>query len=424
MTTKRMSEPDFDTLLGAWFEADAHVREPDALVDNALARAYRSRRLRAWLLPEWWIPMQVSMQARAVPRLATIVLLIVLLAAAIVAIAVVGSARPLPDPFGPAANGRIAYLSHGQVYAADPDGSNAIPLTTGARSAATPAWSRDGTKFAFKLISPKPGTDNPTLYGDIVVANADGSNLITIDRETQDPGPLTWSPDGRWLVYSKIVGNGDQIFLAAADGSSAPTQIGNPDTINWAAMFSPDGTKILYFVGETHLAVMDLDGSNDRVLNTSPFTGIDSAQWNPDGNSVVASAATSDATDLWFLSLDGRPERQLRVAGRAEVGPSWSPDGHRLAYLTSVDGQSFSLVVSDADGTNERAVPGVYSDINPSWSPDGHRIAVINDLGSVGRVRLVDPDGLVEAIEIESAFPDINYVAVRSTPISWQRISE
>ena len=162
MTTKRMSEPDFDTLLGAWFEADAHVREPDALVDNALARAYRSRRLRAWLLPEWWIPMQVSMQARAVPRLATIVLLIVLLAAAIVAIAMVGSARPLPDPFGPAANGRI------------------------------------------KLISPKPGTDNPTLYGDIVVANADGSNLITIDRETQDPGPLTWSPDGRWLAYSKV----------------------------------------------------------------------------------------------------------------------------------------------------------------------------------------------------------------------------
>ena len=69
-------------------------------------------------------------------------------------------------------------------------------------------------------------------------------------------------------------------------------------------------------------------------------------------------------------------------------------------------------------------MPGVYSDINPSWSPDGHRIAVINDLGSVGRVRLVDPDGLFEVIEIESAFPDINYVAVRSTPISWQRISE
>ena len=39
MTTKRMSEPDFDTLLTAWFESDARVREPDALVDNALARA-------------------------------------------------------------------------------------------------------------------------------------------------------------------------------------------------------------------------------------------------------------------------------------------------------------------------------------------------------------------------------------------------
>jgi Tol biopolymer transport system component len=52
--------------------------------------------------------------------------------------------------------------------------------------------------------------------------------------------------------------------------------------------------------------------------------------------------------------------------------------------------------------TSER-LPGVCGDINPSWSPDGHRIAVINDLGSVGRVTLVDPDGLAEAVEMRAA---------------------
>src|SRR6187397_688842 len=98
MTTKRMSEPDFDSLLTAWFEADARVREPETLVDAALVRVHRSRRLPAWLLSEWWIPMQLSMQARAVPRLATTLLLVILLVAALVAIAIVGSTRRLPNP--------------------------------------------------------------------------------------------------------------------------------------------------------------------------------------------------------------------------------------------------------------------------------------------------------------------------------------
>jgi Tol biopolymer transport system component len=423
MTTKRMSEPDFDTLLTAWFEADARVREPEMLVDAALVRVHHTRRLPAWLLPEWWIPMQLSMQARAVPRLATTLLLVILLVAALVAIAIVGSTRRLPNPFGPAANGRVAYLSNGQIYAANPDGSNSIPLTFGVRSAKTPEWSRDGTRFAYSLISPKPGTDNPTHYGDIVVANADGSNLITIDRETVDPSPTVWSSDGRWLVYSKVVGPGDQIFIAASDGSSPPTRIGDPDTINWSPIFSPDDTKILYFRGDSHVAVMDRDGSNDRLLNTTAFTGVQSLVWHPDGNRVAVSAATTEANDIWFLSLDGTPERQVRTPGRTENGPSWSPDGNRLVYLTSFDGQVFTPAVADADGTNERRLPGVYSDINPAWSPDGRLIAVVNELGAVGYVELIDPDGERGPIRNESVAPADPERADRSAPVRWQRLS-
>ena len=140
------------------------------------------------------------------------------------------------------------------------------------------------------------------------------------------------------------------------------------------------------------------------------------------GRSVVA-ASTSEATDLWFLYLDGTAERQLQVPGRAEVGPSWSPDGNRLVYLTSVDAQgAFALAVADADGTNVRTLPGVYSDVNPSWSPDGTRIAVVNDLGSVVRLTLLDPDGKAEPIVIEGVLP-AQPVAEPVSPTAWQRVA-
>jgi Tol biopolymer transport system component len=423
MTSQNAQRDDFDRLMSQWMEADGRVREPEQLLESVLERTRVARRIPGWLLPERWIPVQLTMPLRGAPRLAPILLLIALVLAAIVGIVVVGSQPRLPDPFGLAANGQVAYLSNGQIYAANPDGSNPIQLTFGDRSASTPAWSRDGTKFAYKLFSPRQGTD--PKYADFVVANADGSNPITIDREARDPSPPTWSADGRFIVYSKVVGSGDQIFVAAADGSSLPTRVGDPDSVNWAPMFSPDGTKILYFVDNDRLAVMNADGSGGQVLNDSPFTEIDTALWHPDGNRVIVSAATTGTFDLWILYLDGRPDQHLQVAGRHQVGVSWSPDGNRIAYLGSTTlGESFDLYVADADGNNERMLPGVYSHINPGWSPDGRLIAAVSNVGSVGRVMLVDPDGVADPVQIDSVLPPESAVFESASPPMWQRKAE
>ena len=58
MTTNDPRSTDVGALLTAWFEVDAPTREPDGLVDAALARTARTRPLPAWL-PERWIPMQL-----------------------------------------------------------------------------------------------------------------------------------------------------------------------------------------------------------------------------------------------------------------------------------------------------------------------------------------------------------------------------
>jgi len=425
MTSRHASRDDFDQVMRQWLDAEARVGEPEHLLDQVLTQTRFSRRLPRWVLPEWWLPVQLTMPLRAVPRFAPLLLLIALLLAAALAVAWIGSRPRLPNPFGPAANGQVAYLSNGQIYAANSDGSNPTQLTSGVRSAATPTWSRDGTRFAYELISPGHA-DSPTGYGDIVVANSDGSNPTTIDLETRDPSPVGWSPDGRSLVYSKTVSPGnDQIFIAAADGSSPPLRIGNPDTVNWSPIFSPDGTKILYFSGwgGNGVGVMNPDGSDWQLVNDTPFISIQSATWHPDGNRIVVSADTGAGYDLWILSIDGTPDQRIRVPGRADVGPSWSPAGDRLVYLTSGDNESYLLQVADADGANERLLPGIYSDINPSWSPDGSRIAVVKDLSSVVRLTVVDPDGKAAPIVIEGVIPAESVAAIRTSPTAWQRIA-
>ena len=167
--------------------------------------------------------------------------------------------------------------------------------------------------------------------GDLIVANADGSNPITIDRDLQDMSPATWSADDRWLVYSLIEGGRDQIYIAAADGSSPPTRLGKPDTIDWAPVFSPDGTKIMYFVTKRR-AVMNLDGSDDRLLNTSGFQRIHSAQWHPDGNRIVVSAAVTERKrPLVPVRSTGRPNDTWPSLG----APRSDPAGHPTAAASS-----------------------------------------------------------------------------------------
>ena len=430
MTTKRMSEPDFDQLLTAWFEADAPTREPEGLLDRSLVRTATARRRPAWILPEWWIPAQLTVPLRAAGRLVPVLVVLALVVALATAILIIGSRQRLPDPFGPAGNGDLAYISNGQIYTSRPNGSDIVQLTFDDRSVAMPVFSRDGTKVAFKRISATSGLDDPGLVGDLVIANADGTNPVTIDPEAEGMSPTSWSADGRWVVYSRSIGATEQVFIAPSDGSSPPTQLTDRGPLSWSPVVSPDGRQVAYVVGDVRIQVMNLDGSGDHQVNTTPFESISDLQWHPDGDRLIVSAGRGPdparwyaILDLWIVRLNGSDDQRITRRGGAETSASWSPDGSQLAYLQWELDYRARLIVADADGGNPRELPGRYGTIPPIWSPDGTRIAAIDDLGATPRVVLVDPDGEAEPVVIEGAFPPEGAIAVRSDFVSWQRVA-
>src|SRR5262249_789115 len=91
--------------------------------DDLFARTAATRQRAGWTFPERWLPLSAITRRFAVaPRIpgrlgVTIALL--LLAAAIVLIVAGARATKPALPFGPAANGVIPYMSHGQLYVGD-----------------------------------------------------------------------------------------------------------------------------------------------------------------------------------------------------------------------------------------------------------------------------------------------------------------
>lgn len=162
----------------------------------------------------------------------------------------------------------------------------------------------------------KPG------FSHVFVVSADGGSprQLTFGK-FDDNGPLTWSRDGRHILFSANRGkdwerdpNESEIWqVGVADGALAQltTRVG-PDA---APEVSPDGRLIAYLgyddaarrsYENVQLYVMDRDGKNPRSLTAGLDRSIDAAEWSRDGRSLVVSYDDHAVKKLARIGLDGK----------------------------------------------------------------------------------------------------------------------
>ena len=129
---------------------------------------------------------------------------------------------------------------------------------------------------------------------------------------------------------------------------------------------------------------MDFWGPSNPGVRPSP-------EWTPDGASIVV--AEHLGYDMYAIPTDGSNLRLIHGGKdfREErfIAPRISPDGSRMAYITSeydTDGtHNWEIATSALDGSDKRRLTNdIASDTNPIWSPDGMWIAFMStrDMGS------------------------------------------
>jgi Tol biopolymer transport system component len=284
---------------------------------------------------------------------------------------------PYPSPNGRRLAFAVAGAWPSRLYVADRDGRGRQPILREKyyASCLDPVWSPDSRKLLYT-------TDCDVDFETIGVVNADGSGRKMLTRKwSQNPA---WSPNGRTIVFTSVARNAPPFRLYLMDEGGrgrrrVPGRYPDPEPTPNASSgptWSRDGRRIFFLTyQEDELRVINRAGSVSRNL-TPTLAKVRDFDLSPDGRKLVLTApGTPDrGWEIYTVNVDGSGLRQLTENRAHDVEPTWSPDGQKIAFESTRDGNS-EIYVMNADGSEQINVSRDPRDEQqPVWLPSGSRL--------------------------------------------------
>jgi TolB protein len=266
-------------------------------------------------------------------------------------------------------NSQIAYVTATgqknnmvyQVFVADSDGKNELPVSTSREPLMSPSWSPDGRQLAYvgyehgrsaiylhrldtgelRRISAEKGINgapawspdgkqlavtlsferNPDIY---IIDLASGARRQITSHFAIDTEP-SWSPDGRQIAFTSDRGGQPQVYVVPSSGGDA-RRVTFEGKQNSGPRFSPDGKSlVLVNVDDRNVgrvAILDLATRSMRILGEGPLD--ESPSFAPNGAAIIYSARGRQGNELATVTVDGRIRSRLAQTGNVK-GPAWSP---------------------------------------------------------------------------------------------------
>ena len=88
--------------------------------------------------------------------------------------------------------------------------------------------------------------------------------------------------------------------------------------------------------------------------------------WSPDGMRILFSTTRDGNEELYSINVDGTALKNLTNHASDDGFARWSPDGSRIVFSSNRDGGDLELYIANADGTNPTRLANVEgNDISP-----------------------------------------------------------
>jgi Tol biopolymer transport system component len=206
--------------------------------------------------------------------------------------------------------------------------------------------------------------------------------------------------DKGWIVYGAKGPAGDwDLFVMRPDGSEVKNLTNTPDYNEGLPRFSPDGRKILYrrlprgerFDNNRHglqgeLVIANADGTEPRVIGAPgeyPW-----ASWSPDGKRIASLSSKGIAlVDLETKKVTATLERKGFFQQM-----TWSPDGKWLSGVANNFDTGWSVARMEVATGAVNAVSKIDC-CTPDWFPDSRSIIFSRRPGEWTQLWMADAEG-------------------------------
>ncbi len=274
------------------------------------------------------------------------------------------AAGATPTPAGSSAasagQGRIAFTSYDavrqryDVYVVDLRQKNATLLL---ENASQPSFAPTGNSLAFRNLDPS--------HLGLSVLDLKANTVHEVTAHSEDSTP-SWSPTLEQLAFSSNK-HGDRRWRVYAISPKAVHGEGEEWGYGEMPSWASDETRIAYH------------GCDERANNCG----------------------------IWVMKAGGfGPNRASSHA--SDTSPSWSPDGEKLAFISSRAGNWEIYSIDLATGQEIRLTEHPAADVAPVWSPNGRQIAFLSNREGAWAVYVLDvrSQSVSKVIATGDAYPD------------------
>lgn len=238
-------------------------------------------------------------------------------------------------------------------------------------------------------------------------------DFLKFRRLTSDIEPSTkptFSPDGKRIAYARRDPEGWNLYVRDLDSMHPQLITPGSEADNTQPAWSPLGDQIAFRSERDGggLFLVEVRTSKLTRLTTMGFY----PAWSPDGKTLAFSTGTFrepgetfsiETSTVELLDVDTLKITRLGLPGvvREAVQPAFSPDGRRVAYWSSDDGERDIWTVPVPSASGEQGHPvrithDAWTDWSPVWSPDGRYVYFSSDRGgamNLWRVRIDEQTG-------------------------------
>ncbi|MBM3177352.1 MAG: S9 family peptidase [Bacteroidetes bacterium] len=259
-----------------------------------------------------------------------------------------------------------------QIWILPLNGGEAYPLTKAEFGASRPRWSPDGKKILYQSSVPRHSIQGNIPWTYERPGRQPGDEPNFKGMKPDEKKKLAGSPDGNLT---------DVRFWLAKNASEGNPRVLVRQDIQAELGLQPDENF-------THLFIQPIEKDAKAELLAGGFQDYQSAEWSPDGKSIVYASKKLDQhpdveedNDIWVIEVGTKTASELLHWENNDLNnPMFSPDGSKILFrfrpmLNRHAPPTKLAVVSARGGVPTEITTGFDRDVNNSiWSSDSKTI--------------------------------------------------